>query len=89
MNPYVYIAYLCFTDNNSEVRKSFERWRHQGGNKASYNGAAYSLRSAIKSVAHQMEYKARLAFIYEAERAWANFNANGFIEFLERYGFKT
>jgi len=91
MNPNTYVAYLCLLENNSDIRANFMRWRDQEGrmSPSKYNGALQSFKSSIRSLKWTEEYKARVAFIYEAEQAWSKFSASSFIKFLEGYGFKA
>ncbi len=92
MTPNVYVAYLCLTENNSYIRKSFVNWRREyikgAFNSARYSGALSGFKQAVRSFKWQMEHKARMSFIYEAEQEWAAFSATSFIKFLEQHGFK-
>ena len=83
MDPNVYVAYLCFTENNSNVRKKFKLWSHKTNPHAPLN---YSdLRWAIDSIKEEMRWQAKRAFLYEAEMAWKCFDVTKFMEFLDKY----
>ncbi len=80
MNPYVYLMYLCFLDNGSDINIYFKKWMNTSG---SY---AYSeLKMRIRGFAIRMEYKARCDFIYEAQKEWAEVNMETFVKFLDGY----
>ena len=79
MDPNIYMAYLCLTENNHPVRKAFKQWRHTGNR--------WPLERAMDDIRWTMESKYSRMFIFEAKEAWKTFNSTKFLKFLEKYGF--
>lgn len=73
MKPNVYIAYLCFIDEN--LSRKFEKW---SWGTASHNELKY----AIEDAAFKMRRKAATMHIYALDMAWREFSYDKFIEFL-------
>ncbi|KKM97489.1 hypothetical protein LCGC14_1167400 [marine sediment metagenome] len=84
MDQNVYVAYLCFLDSNHSLKKAFEAWRKG----FQLPGYSTDFRSFIRSTAWNEQQESALNYLYESEQSWKNFDINGFIEFLERYGFE-
>ena len=77
MDPNVYLSYLCFLKNNSEIYKNF--------NKDSYN---FAFNYFLNSFAYSMKHKARASFLFEKTKAWEQCTSVSFKSFLHEYGTK-
>jgi len=81
MDPNIYFAYLCLTENNHPIRKAFMAWRAPGGN-------SWTLERIISNMAWEMKAKYRKQYIYQAENMWgSDFSFTKFINFLMKHGF--
>ena len=78
MDPYVYMAYMCFLENNSMLYKSF--W----GKNRPYPSPIGWMLSEEKG---KILYKIKRQYILEQEEKWKKFNAQHFLDFLKKHGF--
>jgi len=85
MNPNVYIAYLCLSENESLIREKFKRWMRS---KNSIEMSMYhaDFKWVVRSMRAEMIVRARSKFILEEQLMWERFSESDFMEFLSQYG---
>ena len=79
MDPYVYMAYLCFLEGGS-LNKAFNEWKRT---RTGY----VSLPMQIENAAWTMKAKAKQLYIFELEQSWEKFRTDDFLKFLDEHGF--
>lgn len=84
MNPNVYIAYLCLSENGSLIRERFKRWMRS---RNSMEMATYcsDFKWSIRGIRAERINLAKAKFILEEQRVWEEFSESDFMEFLSQY----
>lgn len=92
MDPNIYFTYLCLLDYQGPVplpvQKAFKEWRAQPNSFSPYYVAYGQLEHEIQMICWRKETQYKVMYIYEAEKAWSDFNITKFMAFLEGLGFK-
>ena len=85
MDPNIYMAYLCFLENDSAVCRTFKHWSF---NTSNYQMPLVEFHFALRTEAEDRKWEAKNAFIYEYEDKWKKFSPPSFVLWLEECGFK-